>query len=91
MIIVITGAGSGLGRELAKVYSDGNDLILVGRSLEKLEETKREIEGAKSINCISCDITNPQSVENLKEKNKTYPQLCGYPYKQRRCWHIWPN
>jgi|GEM_PF-5962668 len=41
MIIVITGAGSGLGRELAKVYSDGNDLILVGRSLEKLEETKR--------------------------------------------------
>ncbi|CCJ33415.1 MULTISPECIES: SDR family NAD(P)-dependent oxidoreductase [Caloramator] len=70
MIIVITGAGSGLGRELAKVYAEGNDLILIGRSLEKLEETKREIEGAKSINCISCDITNPQSVENLKEKIK---------------------
>ncbi|MCX7903849.1 MAG: SDR family oxidoreductase [Caloramator sp.] len=70
MVILITGAGSGLGRELAKVYADGNDLILVGRNLDKLEETKKEIKGAKSVSCISCDITNPQSVENLKEKIK---------------------
>ncbi|KRQ85780.1 putative oxidoreductase [Caloramator mitchellensis] len=70
MVVVITGAGSGLGRELAKVYSKDNDLVLVGRRMDKLEETRDEIIDAKSVVCIECDITNPQSVDDLKEKIK---------------------
>ncbi len=43
-IIVITGAGSGLGRALAHRFAkDGDSVILLGRSLEKLETVAAEI------------------------------------------------
>jgi uncharacterized protein len=49
--IVITGAGSGLGKELALIYAQkGNSIILVGRSLYKLKQLEEEIQqlGAKA-------------------------------------------
>jgi NAD(P)-dependent dehydrogenase (short-subunit alcohol dehydrogenase family) len=40
MTILITGAGSGIGREAARLFADqGAELILVGRRLEALRET----------------------------------------------------
>ena len=39
----ITGASSGLGRELAKLYAnDNNNLVLVGKNAEELNKTKEE-------------------------------------------------
>jgi short-subunit dehydrogenase len=46
-VVVITGASSGIGRELAlKVGAAGAMTVLVARSVDKLEETKAEIEAA---------------------------------------------
>ena len=39
--IIVTGAGSGLGKELAVLFSQqGYHLLLIGRSSEKLTNTK---------------------------------------------------
>jgi len=46
-IIMVTGAGSGIGRAAAKAYAaHGATVILVGRTVEKLEEIYDEIEAA---------------------------------------------
>ena len=46
-VVVITGASSGIGRELAlKVGEAGGVAVLVARSEDKLQETKAEIEAA---------------------------------------------
>lgn len=65
--ILITGAGSGLGAELAKCYGeDKNHIILVGRSKEKLEKIANEIiQRGASAEYITCDISNSKSVEEL--------------------------
>jgi short-subunit dehydrogenase len=45
--IIITGAGSGLGKELAHLFSrNGFHLLLTGRTIGKLLAAKEEIEAA---------------------------------------------
>ena len=68
--MLITGAGSGLGAELAKGYSeDGYHIILVGRSIEKLKKVADEInERGGSCECMSHDVSSPDSVKELKNK-----------------------
>ena len=45
--VLITGASSGLGREMARIVSkDAQKLILVGRNAERLDELKKELESA---------------------------------------------
>ena len=44
MKALITGASSGIGKELTKLLAnDYNDLVLVGRNIDKLEELKKEL------------------------------------------------
>ena len=44
--IVISGAGSGIGRQIARTYAEfGADLILLSKSIEKLESIYEEITG----------------------------------------------
>ncbi|MFA7602912.1 MAG: SDR family oxidoreductase [Novosphingobium sp.] len=58
--IVITGAGSGLGRALArKLAGNGNALFLMGRNIAKLEKVAQEIGGARA---VGCDVGDPASV-----------------------------
>lgn len=67
--ILITGAGSGLGKELALIYAEkGNHIILVGRNQKKLEDVSILLKekGATS-ECLICDISNYDSVCKLKE------------------------
>jgi NAD(P)-dependent dehydrogenase (short-subunit alcohol dehydrogenase family) len=60
-VIVITGAGSGLGRALARrLANDGDTVVLLGRTLEKLQTVVAEI-GARA-SAIACDIRSPESV-----------------------------
>lgn len=62
-IIVITGAGSGLGRALARrLAGDGDTVILLGRTLTKLEAIASEI-GERAI-AISCDVSQPDSIRD---------------------------
>ncbi|MBB5686752.1 SDR family NAD(P)-dependent oxidoreductase [Sphingobium boeckii] len=60
-IIVITGAGDGLGRALARRFAaDGETVILLGRTLAKVQAVADEL-GAPHI-ALECDVTNPDSV-----------------------------
>lgn len=44
-VALITGASSGLGKELAKIHAEkGGDLVIVARSVDKLKTLKQELE-----------------------------------------------
>jgi meso-butanediol dehydrogenase/(S,S)-butanediol dehydrogenase/diacetyl reductase len=62
-IVVITGAGSGLGRTVARHLAEGGDtVVLLGRTLSKLEAAAAEIGDAAT--AIQCDIGAPDSVRS---------------------------
>ncbi|WP_066070013.1 SDR family NAD(P)-dependent oxidoreductase [Neobacillus soli] len=68
--IIVTGAGSGLGKELARLYSQqGYHLLLTGRTIEKLIKAKQEIEvdGGKA-DILQLDIRNAQEVSKMAEQ-----------------------
>jgi meso-butanediol dehydrogenase / (S,S)-butanediol dehydrogenase / diacetyl reductase len=59
--IVITGAGDGLGRALSRRFaSDGETVILLGRTLAKLQAVADTMSGPNL--AIECDVANPDSV-----------------------------
>ncbi len=64
---MITGAGEGLGRALAKrLAADGETIVLLGRTLAKLEAVVAEIAKDHPDNsehlALSCDVGDPDSV-----------------------------
>ena len=69
MISLITGASSGIGKDMAFEFADrGYDLILVARSCDRLKEVKNEIiEKYDKCNVLimKCDVSNVESVKNL--------------------------
>ena len=85
MKALITGASSGIGRDIAKELSKkGYDLVLVARDLEKLNEVKEEIK--TKVEIVSMDISSPENCKKLHEKYKDIDILvnnagfgdCGY-------------
>jgi NAD(P)-dependent dehydrogenase (short-subunit alcohol dehydrogenase family) len=59
--IVITGAGVGLGRTLARSFAaDGHTVVLLGRTASKVEAAAAEI-GERAL-AIGCDVAQPDSV-----------------------------
>jgi meso-butanediol dehydrogenase/(S,S)-butanediol dehydrogenase/diacetyl reductase len=59
--VVITGAGSGLGRALAKRFADdGDNVVLLGRTLSKVQAAAAEI-GARA-SAVACDVSAPDQV-----------------------------
>ncbi|MEX2447517.1 MAG: SDR family oxidoreductase [Solirubrobacterales bacterium] len=73
-VVLITGASSGIGRAAAvKVADAGATVLLVARSVEKLEETKAEIEAAGGVAHIHrCDMSDTEDVERMAEEVLTY-------------------
>jgi NAD(P)-dependent dehydrogenase (short-subunit alcohol dehydrogenase family) len=65
--VVITGASSGIGRAAAlKVAAAGGIPLLVARSMDKLEETKAEIEAAGgTAYAYSADLSDLESIDEL--------------------------
>lgn len=64
-VAVITGASSGLGRQMSKAFAEqGADLVLLARRIEKLEELKKELEENNvKVLPIKCDVTNPGEIK----------------------------
>ena len=74
-IAIVTGAGTGVGQVVAKKLSeDGMRVMLVGRRLEKLEETKAICSG--NVEIFSLDVSKPDDVEKFyKHIESTYGRL----------------
>jgi len=70
-LILITGASSGIGYEIARLLSARKfNLVLVARSATKLEALKRELEARDGIqvHIFLCDLSHPQAAQTLYEK-----------------------
>jgi 3-oxoacyl-[acyl-carrier protein] reductase len=76
--IVITGAGMGLGRALARRFAaDGNTVILMGRTRATLDILAAEL-GPSAV-AIACDVANADSVRSafgaIAERHRTIDVL----------------
>ena len=60
-VIVITGAGSGVGRDSARLFLDqGWKVALIGRRTRTLEET---VQNRKEAICVKCDVSDFEEVK----------------------------
>ena len=65
--IIITGASDGIGKQIAISLADENtNLVLIWRSLEKLEDTKKQVlsKWANKVEIYSCDISNNDAIRS---------------------------
>ena len=72
MKVLITGASSGIGKDMAKYLSSmGHDLILVARRKDLMDKLKEEL--TTSVEVIECDLSKEKNVfklyESVKDKN----------------------
>jgi len=73
-VVLITGASSGIGKATALKAADaGATVLLVARSIEKLEEAKGEIEAAGGVAHIHrCDLADMDDVARMAEEVLAY-------------------
>jgi uncharacterized oxidoreductase len=72
--VLITGGGSGIGFEIAKLFSEkGNQVIITGRNEKRLQKAASKL---KNVNIIVSDVINGQDVNLLVATiEKDYPAL----------------
>lgn len=69
MKVLITGASSGIGRDMARVlYQQGYELVIVAREEEKLKELQQEL--GERIKIVSMDISIEENCKKLYEQNQ---------------------
>ena len=70
MIALVTGASSGIGRDIAKALAKrGYDIIAVARNIEKLNKLKEDIqqEYGKKVDIKICELTDRNAIFKLHE------------------------
>ena len=70
-VAVISGASSGLGRQLATAFArQGADLVILARRFERLEELKTKLEKEFKVKVlpIKCDVTSTEDINNAAKK-----------------------
>ena len=78
--ILVTGGGTGLGKEMATHYASlGADIVICGRRLNVLEETADEIKSNHDVDVLaqSLDIRSPQDVDDFIDQIFATKQLDG--------------
>lgn len=71
---LITGASNGIGLELARVHAQkGDNLVLVARSLDKLETLKKELEAKHSISVhnIGIDLSMADAAQKVFDETQS--------------------
>ena len=69
-VAVITGASSGLGRQMAKSFaSQWANLVILARRIERLEELKNELEQEDvKVLPIKCDVTKTEEIDDAAKQ-----------------------
>ncbi|MCM3736848.1 2,4-dienoyl-CoA reductase [Bacillus cytotoxicus] len=69
-VVVITGGSSGMGKGMATRFAkEGARVVITGRTLEKLEETKKEIEQFDGqVLLVQMDVRNIEDIKGMIEK-----------------------
>ncbi|QFF98296.1 2,4-dienoyl-CoA reductase [Psychrobacillus glaciei] len=78
--IIVTGGSNGMGKYMAmKFVSEGANVVITGRDIEKLEHAKKEIEVyGNTISVFQMDVRNPEHVSGMIDfTDKTYGQIDG--------------
>ena len=73
MKVLVTGASSGIGRDMAEIFAQkGYNLVLVSRSEEKLQKVKENIlkNNKVDIEIVSIDLSNEQNCKELHNRVK---------------------
>ncbi|BAV04916.1 uncharacterized oxidoreductase [Filimonas lacunae] len=64
--VLITGGGSGIGLETARLLNKrGNKVLIIGRNADRLRNAAR---GLDNVHTFSCDITKGEEVKKLTDK-----------------------
>ena len=72
-VVAITGASSGLGKQMAEGYAQcGANLVLLARRIERLESLAKELEAKYGIKVlpVKCDVTDTDSINGAVEQVK---------------------
>ncbi len=80
-IVLVTGASSGLGAEIARVIAVeyGADLILVARRKERMESLKKDLANVSDskIYVLKADLSKEEEVDMVVSQALSYPNLYG--------------
>jgi NAD(P)-dependent dehydrogenase (short-subunit alcohol dehydrogenase family) len=67
-VAIVTGAGSGIGRATALLFSRmGAKLVLAGRRLDPLKETRSELQGRQAL-LVQADVTKIQDAKRIVDE-----------------------
>ncbi|HDZ08392.1 SDR family oxidoreductase [Pseudohongiella sp.] len=62
--VLITGASSGFGEACARKFAaSGDNLILLARRVERLEQLKAELSGHAHVHCVAIDLTDAAALQ----------------------------
>ena len=68
MKVLITGASSGIGRELARLLAaESDEMILVGRNEERLAALKEELSDRLTVRTVAVDLSDPENCVRLHD------------------------
>ena len=68
-VIIITGASSGIGLAAANLFASLNaKVVMAARSVEKLEEIRKDMPDPEKVLCVKTDVTVEEDCKNLIQK-----------------------
>lgn len=69
-VAIVTGASSGMGRDIARLYAaEGASVLVAARREERLKSLVEEVESAGGVmKACSCDLADPEEAEHLVDK-----------------------